>query len=130
MRPSQSTLRALLVLLLLPLGSLRAQDTAAAAKPADPDALSPPATYRLLFPERENCRIATWLHLSNRTGHRVRVSIGRRVLGTAPASERDWPVRVPDELLEDLIGRGVTVQGVGAPTPSEALLTFSLSCNR
>jgi len=124
-------MRSLSLLFLLLLAPLRgaAQDTAEAKKP-DPDALSPPATYRLVFPEILNCRVGTWLHVVNRTGHRVRVSIGRRVLGTAPASERYWPVRVPDGQLEELLSRGVTVQGVGAPTPPEALLQFSLSCSR
>lgn len=125
----RSILRLLLVLILLPFGSLAAQDTAAAAKP-DPEALSLPATYRILFAQRENCRVWTWLHVINRTGYKVRVSVGRRVLGTVHASERDWPLRIPEEVLEDLLARGVTVQGVGGPTPPEALLRFSLSCNR
>jgi len=123
------TLPLLLVLCLLPGGALAAQDTTATPKP-DPEALSLPATYRILFAQRENCRVGTWLHVINRTGNRVRVSVGRRVLGTVHASERDWPLRVPEEVLEDLLARGVTVQGVGGPTPAEALLTFSLSCNR
>ena len=126
----RASLSSLLLLLPLAFGSLAAQDTTAAPKGTDPEALSAPATYRVRFMQREVCRTSTWLHLINRTGYKVRVSIGRRALSTAPAGDRDWPMRVPEELLEDLLARGVTVQGVGGPTPPQGMLIFSLSCNR